>query len=112
MAMKIFRTKHDWLNQIKSDLQSCDIQHSEAEIKAMSRYKFKTLVNKEIKENLCCISVNAQYLYQGQLMQECLCTYKLTTREKTTVIQTQITPNEAKFQEKYENGLGCILWVI
>ena len=46
VAMKEFRTSNDWLSQVESDLQSWDIQQTEAEMKAMSRYKFKTLVKK------------------------------------------------------------------
>ena len=49
IAMKEFRTKNYWLTQVESDLQSCDIQLTDEEIKAMSRYKFKTLVNKNIR---------------------------------------------------------------
>ena len=56
IAMKEFRTKNDWLTQVESDLQSCDIQHTEAEIKAMSRYKFKTLVSKKMKREIYVVS--------------------------------------------------------
>ena len=49
IAMKEFRSKNDWLTLSESDLQSWYIQHTEAEIKAMSRYKFKTPVNKKMK---------------------------------------------------------------
>ena len=118
IAMKEFRTKNDWLTQVESDLQSCDIQHTEAEIKAMSRYKFKTLVNKKMKEKsvlylteLQAKHTKSQYLHQGQQMQEYLCTDKLTTREKQLLfnLRSAVTPNKANFRKKYENDLSCIL---
>ena len=118
IAMKEFRTKGDWLTQVENDLQSCDIQLMEEEIKAMSRNKFKTLVKKKIRERsmlylteLQAKHSKSQYLHQGQQMQEYLSTDRLTIREKQLLfkLRSAVTPNKANFRKKYEDDLSCIL---
>ena len=116
--MNEFRTKDDWLTLVENDLQSCGIQLTEEEITTMSRNKFKTLVNKKIRERsmlylteLQAKHSKSQYLHQGQQMQEYLCTDRLTIREKQMLfkLRSAVTPNKANFRKKYENDLSCIL---
>ena len=44
-----FSVKNDWIIQLNSDLDECNISLTENEIKEMKKEKFKTLVNKKIK---------------------------------------------------------------
>ena len=61
LAMKEFRVKSDWMSQIEDDLLSCDIQLKEEEIAAMSRWKFKKIVDGKIREQ------SEQYLAELQI---------------------------------------------
>ena len=55
IVMKVFKTQtlmpvnRDWVLQLKSDLEECDIKLSEEEIRNMKKERFKTLVLKKIK---------------------------------------------------------------
>ena len=42
-------TGPDWVRQVKQDLVECEMFHTQQEFKTMSRYKFKSLVDKCIK---------------------------------------------------------------
>ena len=45
----MFSVKNDWIIQLNSDLDECNITLTENEIKEMKKEKFKKLVNKKIK---------------------------------------------------------------
>ena len=118
LAMKEFRVKSDWMSQIEDDLLSCDIQLKEEEIAAMSRWKFKKIVDGKIREQseqyLAELQIKhskSTFLHQGEKMQEYLCSDKLSTREKQLLfkLRSSVTPNKSNFRKKYENDLSCIL---
>jgi hypothetical protein len=117
-AMKEFSVKSDWLSQVTDDLLTCDILQTEDEIKKMSRYKFKNLVDKKIRQKSVEYLTELQIkhsksllLHQGPVMQEYLSTDKLSIREKQLLfkLRSAVTPNKANFRRKYENDLSCIL---
>ena len=116
--MKEFRVKSDWMSQVEDDLLSCDIQLKEEEIAAMSRWKFKKIVDGKIREQseqyLAELQIKhskSTFLHQGEKMQEYLCSDKLSTREKQLLfkLRSSVTPNKSNFRKKYENDLSCIL---
>ena len=111
LAMKEFRVKSDWMSQIEDDLLSCDIQLKEEEIAAMSRWKFKKIVDGKIREQseqyLAELQIKhskSTFLHQGEKMQEYLCSDKLSTREKQLLfkLRSSVTPNKSNFRKKYE----------
>ena len=48
-VQKKFPVKNDWVTEIGENLEFCEINLNQDEIKKMSKNKFKTLVNKQIK---------------------------------------------------------------
>lgn len=51
-AQNMFRTKDSWIVHMENDLKTCDIALSEEEIKNLSKYKMKKLVNNQLM-NIC-----------------------------------------------------------
>ena len=49
-AQKLAPLKNDWVLQIKDDLESCNINLTEAEISKMKRNKFKCIVKEKVRE--------------------------------------------------------------
>ena len=118
LAMQEFRVKSDWMSQVEDDLLSFDIQFNEDEIAEMSRWKFKQIVDKQMREKseqylteLQIKHSKSTFLHQGEKMQQYLCTDKLSTREKQLLfkLRSSVTPNKSNFRKKYENDLSCIL---
>ena len=106
------------MSQIEDDLLSCDIHLKEEEIAAMSRWKFKKILDCKIREQseqyLAELQIKhskSTFLHQGEKMQEYLCSDKLSTREKQLLfkLRSSVTPNKSNFRKKYENDLSCIL---
>ena len=69
----------DWVSQVRQDLIACEIFHTEEEIKKMSKFKFKKLVNSRIKLNCRSYLTELQmkhsktmYLHQESSMKEYL----------------------------------------
>ena len=55
-SQKSFSVKNDWVLQVQSDLDECDVQLNDCEIATMKRSSFTKLINEKI--NL----LSAQYL--------------------------------------------------
>ena len=55
-SQKNFSVKNDWVLQVQSDLDECDVQLSETEISKMKRCSFTKLINEQINQ------IAAQYL--------------------------------------------------
>ena len=49
-VLQQFSKQKDWIWQVREDLSASDISLSDVEIAAMSKYKFKRLVDTKIKE--------------------------------------------------------------
>ena len=55
LVRKVFETqrllsnKNDWVLQLKSDLEECNITLTEKDIKSMKKEAFKSIVKKQIK---------------------------------------------------------------
>ena len=117
-ASKEFKVKTDWVSQVEEDLSSCDINLTEDEIAKMSRWKFKQIVQRKIKEQsetylteLQMKHTKSSLLQQGPTMQEYLKSEKLSTKQKQLLfkLRSSVTPNKANFRQMYENDLSCIL---
>ena len=117
-ATKEFKDKTDWVSQVEEDLSSCDINLTEDEIAKMSRWKFKKIVQRKIKEQtetylteLQMKHTKSSLLQQGPTMQEYLKSEKLSTKQKQLLfkLRSSVTPNKANFRQMYENDLSCIL---
>jgi len=118
LALKEFPVKDDWMQQVKTDLADCDINLTETQITSMSRYTFKSLVDKKIKERAASYLIGlqmkhskSQYLHQGPAMKSYLTSDKMSTRQKQLLfkLRTGTTPNKANFRNQYKNNLSCIL---
>ena len=55
-SQKLFSVRNDWVLQVQSDLDECDIQLTESEMATMKRYSFTKLINEKINQSA------AQYL--------------------------------------------------
>ena len=109
LAMTEFRVKSDWMSQVEDDLLSFDIQLNENEIASMSRWKFKKIVDKQMREKseqylteLQIKHSKSTFLHRGDKMQEYLCSDKLSTREKQLLfkLRSSVTPNKSNFRKK------------
>ena len=40
LALQKFSTKNDWYQQVRAEMSACGINHSDDEIKSMSKFKF------------------------------------------------------------------------
>ena len=118
LALKEFPVKDDWLQQVKADLVDCDIILTETQIRSMSRYSFKSLVDKKIKERASSYLIGlqmkhskSQYLHQNPAMKSYLTSDKISTRQKQLLfkLRTGTTPNKTNFRNQFKNNLSCIL---
>ena len=55
LALQKFSTKNDWFQQVRAEMAACGINYSDEEISAMSKFKFKKIVDKKSKRE-CPIS--------------------------------------------------------
>jgi hypothetical protein len=108
----------DWVSQVRQDLIACEIFHTEDEIRNMSKYKFKKLVNSRIKLNCQTYLTELQmkhsktmYLRQESAMKEYLKTDLLKLKEKQLLfkLRVRMTPNKTNFPNKYKNDVSCSL---
>ena len=83
-----------------------------------SKYKFKELVDKKIKEKAAQYLTELQtkhskskVLHQSPNIKEYLTTDQLSTREKQMLfkLRTMTTPNRSHFKGKYKDDLSCTL---
>ena len=118
LALKEFSTKSDWMSQVTEDLKFCEIDLSDEQISAMSRYKFKSLVDKKIKEKAACYLSELQMkhsksmiLHQDSQIKEYLTSHRLSTHEKQLLfrLRTRTTPNKTNYKNRYKDDLSCIL---
>ena len=117
-ALKQFSTKNDWYQQVRAEMTECGINCSDEEIAAMSKYKFKKLVDKKIKEKSSQYLMEMQVkhkksklLHQSSDMKEYLTCENLSIREKQLLfkLRTMTTPNKTNFKGKYLNDISCSL---
>ena len=47
-TQKVFETKSDWCRMLKNEREKYSIEETDEEISKMSKYKFKSLVNKKV----------------------------------------------------------------
>ena len=112
-----FPGKDDWILEIYENLEFCDINLNEEEIRKMSKYTFKKLVNKQIKlkaeEYLASIQDGhsktkdlGTYQFQPYLTSK-----NMSTKEKQLLFQlrTRTTPTRANYKNKYKFDLSCPL---
>ena len=120
LAQQEFPSKNgsDWASQVRQELTACSIFHTDTEIAAMSKYKFKKLVNSGISQlaseyltNLQVKHSKSKYLHQEAEMKEYLKTDKLSLKEKQLLfkLKVRMTPNKTNFKSKYGNDLSCTL---
>ena len=117
-SQKSFSVKNDWVLQVQSDLDECDIQLNESEIAKMKRCSFTKLINEKI--NL----ISAQYLiglrekhsksdnlkYSTE-MQSYLCNEKVSIQGKKLMfrLKNRLLDVKCNFKKKYNNRLECRL---
>ena len=118
IALQEFSSKGDWLCQVKEDMIECAIDLSEQQIQSMSRFRFKSVVHKKIKEKAAIYLTELQmkhsktlYLKQGSEMSDYLTCDKLNTREKQLLfrLRNRTTPNKSNMKNMHKNDLSCIL---
>ena len=117
-AQQLSRVHGDWIELLDRDKTLFDIKLSDEEIKSMSKYKFKKLVDKKIKEKAAQYLTELQtkhskskVLHQSPNIKEYLTTDQLSTREKQMLfkLRTMTTPNRSHFKGKYKDDLSCTL---
>ena len=116
-ALQEFSSKGDWLSQVKDDLIEFDISLSAQQIKSMSRFRFKNLVQKKIKEKAAIYLTELQMehsktvnLKQCSELPQYLTCEKLNTREKQLLfrLRNRTTPNKINMKNMHKNDLSCI----
>ena len=116
-AQKKFTVKDDWVLEIKENLEFCDINLTEEEIKKLPKRKFKKLVNKQIKLRA---EEFLSSIQDGHSKTKDLGTYKFqpyllnkntTTKEKQLLFQlwTRSTPTRASYKNKFKFDVSCPL---
>ena len=112
------KNRSDWVSQVRQDLIACEIFQTDEEIRKMSKYKFKMLVNRAIKQNCRSYLTEMQmkhsktmYLEQGSVMKEYLKTDQLSLKEKQLLfkLRVRMTPNKTNFPKKYKDNVSCSL---
>ena len=108
----------DWVSQVRQDLIACEIFNTEEEIKKMSKFKFKKLVNSRIKLNCRSYLTELQmkhsktmYLHQKSSMKGYLNSDQLKLKEKQMLfkLRVRMTPNKTNFPNKYKDNVSCSL---
>ena len=96
-AQNIFRTQDSWIVQVENDLKACNIDLSEEEIKNLSKYKMKKMVNTQIRikalEYLLQMKDShekTEHLYPADKMQDYLQSMDLTKNEKILLFKLRI----------------------
>ena len=106
------------LQQVYEDLDFCNIKLTEDEIKGMSKFKFKKIVDSKIKiiaseylTELQMAHFKSRYLYQETKMKNYLTTAKLSTKEKKLLfkLRSRTTPNKTNYKMRHNNDLSCSL---
>ena len=119
-AQKMSSCKNDWVLQIREDLNQCKIEKSEEEIKKMTKYSFKKLVQKKIaeasKEFLLTLRNDpsrskSKNIWPSDEMKQYLKTNLLTTEEKLLLFSMKSRMLELKcnYKSKYKNNMNCVL---
>ena len=117
MTQRLLPCKNDWVTQLKSDLNECNITLSEEQIKSMKKEQFKNLVKKQIRSisKLFLISLREKHSKSENLlvtdsMKEYLNTEKLTTEEKKLLfaMKTRTVNVKTNFRNSFTN-LSCRL---
>ena len=114
---KQFPVKEDWILEVYKNLEFCEINLSEREIKKMSKYRFKKLVKKQIKlraeEYLASLREDHSKSKKLQIykLQSYLKNENMTRKEKQLLFQlrTRSTPTRANYKSKYKFDLTCPL---
>ena len=117
-SQKSFSVKNDWVLQVQSDLDECDIQLNESEIAKMKICSFAKLINEKINQ------ISAQYLiglrekqsksdnlkYSTE-MQSYLCNEKVSIQGKKLMfrLKNRLLDVKCNFKKKYNNRLECRL---
>ena len=98
LAQQEFPSKNgsDWASQVRQELTACSIFHTDTEIAAMSKYKFKKLVNSGISQlaseyltNLQVKHSKSKYLHQEAEMKKIFKVRQIKSERKTTFVQVK-----------------------
>ena len=109
--------KNDWCLQVAADLKLCGIEHSEAEISSMSKYRFKNLVRTKVTELARQHLINLKQKHSKSVglseefekMQDYLISDNLSTEDKQMLFKfrTRTYPCKTNFRKLYEPDLSC-----
>ena len=109
--------KEDWIEQIKDDLNSLDIEMKEEEIKVMKKETFKNIVKKKLKEKALdfLLTKKAKHSKTENLnsykFQQYLSSGQLTTNEKKLLfsLRTRSVDVKRNYRGKYRFNMHCSL---
>ena len=115
-AQKLSPSRNDWVHQIEDDLRMCDISLSEAEITNMKRAKFKSIVDKCIKEaikkhlkSLKDSHSKSKSLDETLVSQQYLQSSELSLQEKQLLFKfrTYTYDCKANFRNQHQSDIKC-----
>ena len=115
---KVYSCKNDWVIQIKEDLEMCNIELSEEEIRNMRKYSFRRLVNKKVKEAATKYLMNLKKKHSkcdeinfSSGMKEYLKSSIISTEEKRMLfaMKTRMVDVKSNYRNKYKHDLSCTL---
>ena len=116
IAQKLAPVKNDWTTQIKDDLRACNISLTEDEICKMKRAKFKTLVNRNIREaaknhlkGLKEVHSKSRGLDSDLKVQPYLQTNEMSLKEKQLLfkLRTYTYNWKANFKHQFQPDIKC-----
>lgn len=117
-GQRTLSVKNDWFLQIQKDLEDCDINLSESEIRGMKQSAFSKLIKQKIS------LISAQYLISlrekhsksvnlkySEQMQPYLRNEELSIQNKKLMfrIRNRLIDVKTNFKTKYNNNLECRL---
>ena len=115
-AQKTFKTKDSWVAQVEEDLEFCNIELQEEEIKLMSNYKMKKLVSKQIriKSDEYLIELRDSHektacLCPSNQMQDYLKCMNISKKEKILLfkLRTWMIQVKGNFSSSHINNMQC-----
>ena len=113
-----FSVKNNWVLQVQSELDECDVQLNDCEIANMKRRSFTKLINEKIDLLSAQYLIGlrekhskSEYLIYSAEMQSYLCNEKLSIQGKKLMfrLRNRLLDVKCNFKKKYNNLLECRL---
>ena len=117
-SQKLFSVRNDWVLQVQSDLDECDIQLTESEMATMKKYSFTKLINEKINQSAAqyLIGLREKHSKSDNLkfsseMQSYLRNEKVSIQGKKLMfkLKNRLLDLKCNYKKKYNNRLECRL---